>query len=654
MSDLLTHECGLAFIRLLKPLKEYSSPYWALRKLQVLLEKQRHRGQDGAGVAVMKIAATPGKRYISRHRSNEKNDSIGQLFRKIDKSIDRSLVAGIDENLSPLQAFEYKLVLSQNSDWLLENAPFVGDIYLGHVRYGTYGSNSIESVHPFLRQNNWRNRNLIVAGNFNMTNAPDQFAFLKEKLGQHPKEVSDTVTVMEKIGHFLDDAVERLHLRYKDAYKGLDKQALSKEIGAHIDIQNILINSSKDWDGGYVICGVVGNGDSFVLRDPYGIRPAFFYRDDRAIVIASERPCIQIAMGASTDDIEEIPPGCALIISKSGVVKILPVNQSPTHAPCSFERFYFSKGTDRDIYRERKKLGAKLAPQVEKLIDFDFQNTVFSFIPESSEIAFLGLIEALNHALNLRKLTLIESPSFQSESMKKSKDLITAAVRVEKVIFKDKKMRTFITSDQDRKGVTSYAYDLSYGTVKSDETLVLVDDSIIRGNTLENQIITLVKKLNPKKIIVVSSAPIVKYPDCYGIDMSKLTDFIAFRAVQNLYIQAFGKEISRQKIEELTRKAGEISSLPLQEDEGEENVLKLFYQPFSDQQLIQEMERMLHQNTGVEVHLVFQKVEDLHECCPKHHGDWYFTGDYPTTGGLRVANRALWSSGKNFSGRDYE
>lgn len=651
MSDPLRHECGLAFIRLLKPLRDYSSPYWALRKLQVLLEKQKHRGQDGTGVAAMKISATPGKRYISRHRSNDKNEPIGQVFRKINRSIERSLATGVGDDLSSLQAFERRLSLSQDPEWLVEHAPFIGDIYIGHVRYGTYGSNSIESVHPFLRQNNWRNRNLIVAGNFNMTNAPNQFTFLKEKLGQHPKEASDTVTVMEKIGHFLDDAVERLHLRFKDEYKGLDKQLLSQKIGEHIDIQDILINSSKDWDGGYVICGIVGNGDSFVLRDPHGIRPAFFYRNDQVIVVASERPCIQVALGVDTDDIEEIPPGYALVISKSGQIQLCPIMQDALHTPCSFERFYFSKGTDRDIYLERKKLGAKLASQVEHLIDFDFKNTVFSFIPESSEIAFLGLVESLNLRLNARKRALLESPAKQIKEQ--ADHLISSYVRVEKVILKDKKMRTFISSDKDRKQVTSYAYDLSYGTVKSDETLVLVDDSIIRGNTLENQIITLIKKLSPKKIVVVSSAPIVKYPDCYGIDMSKLTDFIAFRATRNLYTQTFGKKVAHQKIETLIKKA-EIAFSSSEENKSSPNILKAFYEEFSDQQLIQEMERMLSENTEVCVRLVFQKIEDLHACCPNHHGDWYFSGNYPTLGGTRVANRTLWSSTIKSRGRDYE
>lgn len=649
MSDLLKHECGLAFVRLLKPLEDYDTPYWGLHKLQILLEKQRHRGHDGAGVAVMKIDVPPGTRYISRHRSNDKSNPTVNVFEKIYHSIEKSLEN--DTSLTLREAFELKLQRREDSQWLFDNAPFIGNIYLGHVRYGTYGTNSMESIHPFLRQNNWKNRNLIVAGNFNMTNAPDQFAFLNKDLGQHPKEISDTVTVMEKIGHFLDDAIEKLHLSFKDTFKGQDKQKLSKKIGSEIDVQKILINASKDWDGGYVICGIIGNGDSFILRDPHGIRPAFFYKNSEVLMVASERPCIQIAMDVDTDSIQEIPPGNALIADQNGSVYLKEIFTPTNITPCSFERFYFSKGTDRDIYLERKKLGAKLAQPVEKIIASDFRNTVFSFIPESSEIAFLGLTEALTQSLNRSKCEIVKSMGSEAFSNSEIPALISDYVRQEKVILKDKKMRTFISSDQDRKSVTNYAYDLAYGTVKNHETLVLVDDSIIRGNTLENQILTLVKKLNPKKIVVVSSAPLVKYPDCYGIDMSKLSHFIAFRAAKNLYTKFFGKQTAKEKIRRLVHAAEKATD---QKNTSKENFLQQFYQAFSDKDLIEEMEHMLYEGAGVKVHLVFQKVEDLYECCPKHRGDWYFTGNYPTPGGVHVANRSLRNSTVNSQTRDYE
>ena len=620
MSDRLNHECGLALIRLLKPLefyqKKYGSVSYGLNKLYLMLEKQHNRGQDGAGFASVKLNMKPGQRFMHRERSANQNP-IQEIF----KLANENLIKYTKEN----SKFKGDIVN------LKKNVPHVSELFLGHVRYGTFGQNSKDAVHPFLRQNNWMHRNLIVAGNFNMTNNNQMFQDLVD-LGQHPKEMSDTVTIMERIGHFLDDSVSRIYKRLKK--EGVSKIDASPIIAERIDLQKIIKKASKDWDGGYVIGGLIGHGDAFVVRDPAGIRPAFFYKDNEVVVVASERPVIQTVFNTDFDEIKEINPGDCLIIKKSGKVFTKNVIKSNSKKSCSFERIYFSRGSDKEIYNERKKLGKLVFPQILESIDFDLENTVFSYIPNTAEVSFYGLVhEAEKYIIDLARKKILDNKSkINDDSLKR---ILSFRPRIEKVAIKDAKLRTFITDDINRDELVKHVYDITYGSIKKTDNLVIVDDSIVRGTTLQKSILKMLNRLTPKKIVVVSSAPQIRYPDCYGIDMAIMDDLIAFRAAISLFKKRFNldtlKEIYKKCVQENKKKTTQIR-----------NVVKEVYNPFTDDQISKEISRMLKDkdiNSVVEV--VFQSIDNLHKACPNHLGDWYFSGDYPTPGGNKVVNRAF-------------
>jgi amidophosphoribosyltransferase len=629
MSEQIKHECGLALIRLLKPLEyyteKYGSPLYGLTKLQLMLQKQRNRGQDGAGVATIKLDMAPGNRYISRKRS------IGPNYLK-------ELFEGIYKNFDDVTKEQL-----HDIDWLKVNKPYTGELLLGHLRYGTHGANNIETVHPFLRQNNWISRNLVCAGNFNMTNIDELFEELLS-FGQYPKEVSDTVTVMEKIGHFLDDEVQRIFNIYKrEGYSNID---INKFIVDKLDIERILTRSCRKFDGGYVIAGLVGHGDAFVVRDPAGIRPAFYYHDDEVAVVSSERPPIQTCFDVRHWQVKEIQPGHALIIKKNGEVSEVQVKEPLEKKACSFERIYFSKGNDRDIYLERKNLGRKLVPQVLEAINYDFENTVFSFIPNTAEVAFLGMAEGLNEACDaLKKEKILAEKDLDKEKLSK---ILSIHPRIEKLANKDEKLRTFIADDSARGEMVAHVYDVTYGIVKNEvDTLVLLDDSIVRGTTLRDSIIYILSRLKPKKIIIVSSAPQIKYPDCYGIDMSRLKDFVAFKAVLNL-LERDNYEYLLEEVYDLCK---EEENKPV--DQMVNHVKKL-YDRYSDEEISSEIAKIVRaKEIKPEVEILYQTVENLHASCPGHSGDWYFTGNYPTIGGVRVVNRAFINFMKNVNARAY-
>ncbi len=621
MSDIIKHECGIVVLRLLKPLpyyvQKYGTPFYGLNKLYLLMEKQHNRGQDGAGVANIKFDVKPGQRYISRKRSTSKN-AIPEIFGEIFSRF-RTL-----EEQNP--------ELLQDPAYLKDNFGFTGELFLGHLRYGTFGKNSIESCHPFLRQNNWMSRNLVVAGNFNLTNVDELFAQLVE-LGQHPKEMSDTVTVMEKIGHFLDVENERLFKQFKS--EGHSNEEISALIARHLDIQKILTSSAEKWDGGYTMAGLFGHGDAFVLRDPNGIRPAFYYCDDEVAVVASERPVIQTAFNVPHDRVREITPGHALIIRKNGECGEYEIRKPLEKTPCSFERIYFSRGSDSDIYRERITLGRLTVPQILESIDYNLDRTVFSYIPNTAETAFYGMVKGVEDHLNTvkREKILALGDAFTPEKLE---EILAIRPRVEKLAVKDAKLRTFITADNSRDEMVTHVYDITYGTVNpGSDHLVVIDDSIVRGTTLKRSIIKMLDRLNPKKIIVVSSAPQIRFPDCYGIDMAIMGDFIAFQAAINL-LRARGQE---SLIQQVYNEAKAQLELPT---EQVENVVKKIYAPFSDKEIAAEIARLVTpENTKAEVEIIFQTIEGLHQACPHNHGDWYFSGNYPTAGGKKVANRAF-------------
>ena len=620
MSDAIKHECGIALIRLLKPLEyykeKYGSAFYAVNKMYLMMEKQHNRGQDGAGIATIKFDMEPGERYIARVRSAEKQP-IQDIFDQINTRIHGVL----DTHPEQLNDLEF----------LKENVPYLGELMLGHVRYGTFGQNSIESVHPFLRQNNWMHRNLIVAGNFNMTNVKEMFDELV-RIGQHPKAMADTVTVMERIGHFLDDAVAKL---YKDAKReGFDKRQASGIIAERLDVARILRKAAKNWDGGYAMAGLIGHGDSFVLRDPAGIRPAYFYQDDEVVVVASERPAIQTVFNVKKDQIHEIDPGQALIVKKSGQVQLEQVLEALEKKACSFERIYFSRGSDEDIYQERKALGRYVFNRVSDAIDGDLFNTVFSYIPNTAETSFLGLISEAQTRINtFKKAQILEKGSSMSEE--ELDDLLMVRPRIEKVAIKDAKLRTFITQDSSRDDLVAHVYDITYGSVKTTDNLVIIDDSIVRGTTLKKSILRMLDRLNPKQIVVVSSAPQIRYPDCYGIDMARLEDFIAFRAAIALHKERNTedqlKDIYTKCVASLEKDASEVV-----------NHVKEVYAPFTSEELDQKIAELLRpSDMKAPVKILFQTIEDLHRACPENKGDWYFTGNYPTPGGSKVVNRAF-------------
>jgi amidophosphoribosyltransferase len=629
MSDPIQHECGIALLRLKKPLEYYLDKYgsvlWGLNKMHLLMEKQHNRGQDGAGIANIKLDMQPGERYISRTRSVQKNPT-----QDIFDQINAKFKAVYDENPAALQ----------DVDYLKRNIGFTGEVFLGHLRYGTYGRNSIESCHPFLRQSNWMTRNLVVAGNFNLTNVDELFGTLVE-LGQHPKEKSDTVTVMEKIGHFLDVENDELYAHYESL--GYAKADIYSRIQDEIKIDHILMKASDRWDGGYAMAGLLGHGAAFVLRDPSGIRPAFWYEDDEICVVASERPVIQTAFNLKVEDIRELKPGHALIIEKKGQVKEIEINAPRALKQCSFERIYFSRGSDADIYKERKALGRLIVKEVLDAVGHDYDNSVFSFIPNTAEVSFYGLIKGLEEALNAAKIKQIQALG-AGASTEAIAEVVNRRARIEKIAIKDAKLRTFITQDDSRDDLVAHVYDITYGSVRrGTDNLIVIDDSIVRGTTLRQSILRILDRLGPKKIVVVSSAPQIRYPDCYGIDMAKMGDFIAFEAAIAL-LRETGKA---QLIDEVYKAALEQVQLP---KEQVKNVVQRIYEPFTDSEISAKIAQMLTPvGMQAQVEIIYQSVENLHIACPNHTGDWYFTGNYPTPGGNKVVNRAFinWMEKRN-------
>ncbi len=632
MSDHINHECGLALIRLLKPLEFYKKKYgtssYGLNKLYLMLEKQHNRGQDGAGFASVKLDTSPGERFMHRERSANQNP-IQEIFQISNDRI--------------LNELKNNKVLKDNISIQKKIIPHVSEVFLGHVRYGTFGKNSKDAVHPFLRQNNWMHRNLIVAGNFNMTNNKELFDNLV-MLGQHPKEMSDTVTVMEKIGHFLDNEVAKI-------YKNLKKQNVSKMeaspiIEESLDIPRILKKASEDWDGGFVIGGMLGHGDAFVIRDPAGIRPAFYYMDDEVVVIASERPVIQTVFNTNFEEIKEINPGDCLVVKKSGQIQIKNVIEPVEKKACSFERIYFSRGSDKQIYNERKQLGSLLFPQILKAIENDLENSVFSYIPNTAEVSFYGLVQKAQDYMNrdAEKKILNEGEKISKEKLR---ELLSQRPRIEKVAIKDAKLRTFITDDLSRDELVRHVYDVTYGSIKKSDNLVIIDDSIVRGTTLQKSIIKMLDRLSPKKIIIVSSAPQIRYPDCYGIDMAKMTDLIAFRAVIEL-LKENNKENTIKEVYKkcLLENKKEVSKI--------KNIVKEIYEPYTDEQISRKISLILKEkDINAEVEVIYQSIENLHLACPENLGDWYFSGKYPTPGGNRVVNQAFINYYEGSSKRAY-
>lgn len=622
MSEIIKHECGIAMLRLLKPLEYYQMNYgtalYGLHKMYLLMEKQHNRGQDGAGIAGIKFDVKPGTKYISRVRSNTAT-AIRDVFETIFSHI---AAKGINSSEKGLQ----------DVNWLKENVDFSGELFLGHLRYGTFGANDVENVHPFIRENNWMTRNLVIAGNFNLTNVDELFDRLIE-IGQHPKETSDTVTVLEKIGHYLDEENERLFRQYKQ--KGHSKKEISGLIAQNMNVQHILMNSSEHWDGGYVIAGMLGHGDAFVLRDPSGIRPAFYYKDDEIVVVTSEKPVIQTTFNILSEKIQEIKPGHALIIKKNGMVSELQCSTPRERKACSFERIYFSRGTDEKIYVERKKLGMFLSDAVLNAIDYDMENTVFSYIPNTAIVAYYGLIEGLTTFCDkLKQERILKLGSALTEEALQK--ILALKPRVEQIAVKDAKMRTFITQDNSRNDLVAHIYDTTYGVVNDfKDNLVVVDDSIVRGTTLKQSIIKMLYRLNPKKIVIASSAPQIRYPDCYGIDMAKLGDFVAFNAA----IALLRENRMESVINEVYKKCKAQQNKPKEEMV---NYVKEIYKPFSAEQVSEKIAQLVTpEEVKCKVQVIFQTIEDLHVACPMNTGDWYFTGNYPTPGGNKVVNNSF-------------
>ena len=632
MSDAIKHECGIAMIHLKKDLEYYKQKYgtlmFGINKMYLMMEKQHNRGQDGAGLACVKLNMQAGQRYIARVRSNGQQP-IQDIFGKVNKSVKQA-----SKNLPNLL---------EDVDQFKQEVPYAGELLLGHLRYGTFGKNSIESVHPFLRQNNWMHRNLIVAGNFNLTNVNELFETLVD-LGQHPKEKADTITVMEKIGHFLDDAVAKIYKKLKK--EGFNKAEASPQIAERLNMKKVLRKASKKWDGGYTIAGLLGHGESFVFRDPAGIRPAYYYDDDEILVVASERPAIQTVFNVPFESIRELPPGCALLTKKSGKVNLSQIQEATDPKSCSFERIYFSRGSDAEIYKERKKLGRLLFPQIQKSINNDLENTVFSFIPNTAETSFYGLLGAVqDNIVHSLKKSILDDKKLQNGALEK---LFSLRPRIEKIAIKDAKLRTFITEDASRDDLVAHVYDVTYGVIKPTDNLVIIDDSIVRGTTLEKSILKMLDRLNPKKIIIVSSAPQIRYPDCYGIDMAKINNFIAFKATLKLHEDQGTLE---DTLDQIYLQCKSSQDQPL---ESIENHVKALYQPFSDEQISAKIANILRGDTiKAEVEIIFQTIEGLHKACPKNLGDWYFSGNYPTPGGNRVVNRAFMNFYEGKSVRAY-
>ena len=627
MSDSIKHECGVALLRLLKPLdfyqKKYGTSLYGLNKMYLLMEKQHNRGQDGVGIANVKLDIEVGKRYISRKRSVG-TSPLQDLFQQVNKRF-------VDlEKHDPEKL--------KNPYWMKENLPFTGELFLGHLRYGTFGGNTIEHCHPFLRQNNWKTRNLALAGNFNMTNVDELFQQLVA-LGQHPKEMSDTVTILEKIGHFLDEENDAIYYKNKENFS---KKEITKIIEEGLDLQDILRQSAKYWDGGYVICGLLGHGDSFALRDPNAIRPAYYYKDEEVVVVASERPVIQTAFNVKEDKIQEIKRGHALIIKKDGTTQEKQVRKPLQRTACSFERIYFSRGNDKEIYNERLELGKRVFPKVLEAIGGDVKNTVFSYIPNTAEVSYFGLIKSCNKYLNQVKTKKIKDLGDHPSPDAISK-IMEISPRAEKIAIKDAKLRTFIASDVSRDDLVAHVYDVTYGQVKPTDNLVMIDDSIVRGTTLKRSIIKILDRLNTKKIIVVSSAPQIRYPDCYGIDMAKMGDFIAFQAAVSLLKEANKEHI----LSEVYKKCKSQQDLKKEEMK---NYVQDIYNAFTADEISAKISQLLTpEGINAKVEIIYQSISDLHASCPNHKGDWYFTGNYPTSGGVKVVNKSFinYMEGKN-------
>ncbi len=619
MSDPIKHECGVAFIRLLKPLEFYKEKYgthlYGLKKLQLLMAKQLNRGQDGAGIATIKLNPEFGKRYVARKRSNTKS-ALLDIFEEVMKSYDQ---------LDPEKA--------NDTQWFKKNFPYSGELLLGHLRYGTHGKNSIEDIHPFFRQNNWMSRSLVLAGNYNLTNVDELFDLLIS-LGQHPKEISDNVTVLEKIGHFLDEENERLFHTYRENDE--DGVGIAEKIKSNLDLGNVLRSAFRNLDGGFNMVGMIGDGNTFVLRDNLGIRPSFYYQDDEVFVVASERPAIMTAFNANIDDIQELTPGCALILDRQGIVREERIiAEAPELKKCSFERIYFSRGSDKDIYNERQELGRRLSRVILDKLDYDVRPVVFSYIPNTAATSFYGVIDGVYKYIDRYKreaiLKLGSNPT--PEELDK---ILSIKIRREKILVKDAKMRTFITQDKDRDSMVGDGYDVTYGVVdEKRDTLVVVDDSIVRGTTLKKSILRILDRLGPRKVVVASSAPIIKYPDCYGIDMSRMNEFIAFKAVLKL----LERTNQMHKLDEVYQECKRQLTLPKEEMR---NAVKDLYDLFTDDEITEEIARLVTPtDMKAQVHIVYQKVEDLHKACPNHLGDWYFTGNYPTPGGTKVVNKSF-------------
>ena len=621
MSESIKHECGIAMLRLRKPLEFYIEKYgtwdFGLQKMYLMMEKQHNRGQDGAGIAGIKLDVEPGNRYIFRQRSN-KADPLREIFGLIYEDIEK-ITGNISDEL-------------RNPEFIREKIPFACDVYLGHLRYGTYGNYKIDYVHPVSRENNWKSRNLVMAGNFNLTNVGEVFNNLID-LGQNPVDFSDTVTILENVGHRLDEENEKLFRQFKE--QGYSKKEISPLIEKNLDLTTILSKASRNWDGGYAMAGMVGHGDAFVMRDPSGIRPAFYYIDDEVVVVASERPVIQTIFNVRTDNVLELPPAHALIIKASGEVSVERIREDAEMRKCSFERIYFSRGTDKAIYRERKKLGELLTGSVLKAVDYDLDNTVFSYIPNTAESAFYGLIKGVEDYLNKSKTeTIMNSGKLLSEA--EIAAIINRRPRIEKIAVKDAKLRTFITGDSGRDNLVGHVYDVTYGVIRRGiDNLVVIDDSIVRGTTLKKSIIRILDKLDPRKIVIVSSSPQLRYPDCYGIDMAKLGDLIAFRAAIELL-----KDTDREQlIDDIYREAKEEIKKPVDENR---NLVREIYKSFCPEEISKKISSMLRtEDIKAGVEIVFQSIEGLHQACPGHTGDWYFTGNYPTPGGNKVANQSF-------------
>lgn len=616
MSDQIKHECGIAHIRLRKPaqyyIDKYGTPGYAMQKMYILMEKQRNRGQDGAGIANIKIDLDPGYRYISRYRAVN-GQPIKKIFDKLNKKYRKARKKGEEKYL--------------DAEWMRNNCAFTGELWLGHLRYGTHGINTIENCHPMLRRNNWRSRNLVMAGNFNLTNVDELFKLLIE-LGQHPKEKVDTVTVMEKIGHFLDEGVEKLYYKYKGKHSQKD---ITEKIETQLDLQRVLKKACRDFDGGYAMCGMTGYGASFVVRDPNGIRPAYFYADDEVVVVASEKSAIKTAFNINYNEIQEVDPGNALIINKSGDYAQFPVIKVKEKTSCSFERIYFSRGTDPEIYHERKKLGELLVPQVLKAINFDLKNTVFSYIPNTSETSFLGMVGGMEqYLIEKRKEIVLDQKPFIGNM----EDILSFRIRVEKLVLKDAKLRTFISDDKSRDDLVAHAYDTTYEVInKGVDTIVVIDDSIVRGTTLEKSILTMLDRLEPKRIIVASSAPQIRFPDCYGIDMSKINEFVSFRAMISL-LKERGMEAEINEVFDLCKKA--------EKENNPTNYVNKLYDMFTTEELSDKIAEIIKpKNMKADLKVIYQTVNNLHKAIPDHKGDWYFTGNFPTRGGRKVANKSF-------------